>query len=811
MHRRWLTVELLEGGSLLTPGASIWTNEHLAELTQHFVENPDAGGEDFLTKLRGQLREVSPEAVQLMAELHIIYFLIIRNGAVSAAKKLENIETILSWMPSPPRVSDDIREAMEVGLVHPGQWVLTRRDLQIAWTINFASLFRMRSDAAAIAADPWALRTFTEKLHDKRAEGARLGLLHLSHPDTFYATVSPKHRKQIYDRFSGLTEHTEDLDRALIDIQAALEEVYGEHLEFYADPLVHQWARDPQWRRFMTWTERVRDLLNFDADERDYKLSVASEVQQARTSVLDGDSDWLERLTSAFHSSRNNLTTWRSHDPVLTWMGKHPEEARSALFEFWTESDRQAKHWPRLLADRVDALIDRFPSDLIPTPGARLSIVGFLMMAEGAEQHPPITARLLNRGWDLTHWKAAPSDSSVGWRYVRWLTFLDEVLHDNARKGGALRDRLDVQSAVWMMVRMKEAPPSWKDELWAELQGFRGPVTVAAENESEQYEPGAEDDDDSSMPSEELRDRLQEVAEEVLLPRESVDELVALLEAKGQLILYGPPGTGKTFVALKLARALAGSEERSVVVQFHPSTSYEDFIEGLRPELTPSGQVTYALRSGPLVLMAEAARAQPDRTFVLVIDEINRANLPKVFGELLFLLEYREESARLMYRPEEPFRLPGNLLIIGTMNTADRSVALIDAAMRRRFNFVPFFPDQGPMAGILHRWLNAKGGQSNIATFLDAVNEELRELLGDHQSIGPSHFMQTSLTNVALRRIWEANVFPLLEEFFWGDAEVERWRWPAVSERYAGILDPSTPSTSVAPNDDPREVEGQDN
>jgi len=789
LHHRWLTVELLKGGSLLTPGASIWTSEHLAELTQHFVANPDLGKDDFLTKLRGQLRDVSPGGIQLMAELIVIYSLIIWNGAISAARKLENIETVLSWMPEPPKIPEEIAQAMDLGIVHPGQWVMTRRDLQIAWYIAFASSFRALPNAAEIAADPWALRAFTEKIRDKQAEGSRLSLLHLSHPDVFYATVSPNHRQQIYDRFAGFTEQTDDLDKALLDIQGALEHVYGPNLDFYADPLVHQWPRNSQWRRFLGWVGRCREIPEFDTQERDYKLSVAETVARARQAALVADEDWLDQLSKAFKSSRNNLTTWRSHEPVLAWLAENPERGRDALLGLWTALDADEKAWPHVVSQRLDAFFDDLPSDLIPTPGERLRVAAFLMMAHGAESYPPLTARLLRRAWDLTHWKAAPPESTVGWRYVRWMIFLDELVHDSEASDGTLRDRLDAQSAVWLLVRMKEAPRAWTSELWEEFEAFRGPLSTASEEPDEPYGVESEPEGESSSPTDDLRDRLQELADEVLLPRAVIDELVALLHDKPQLILYGPPGTGKTFVALGLAAALAGDENRHVVIQFHPSTSYEDFIEGLRPNVTSAGQVTYELKSGPLVSIAKAAAADPDHTYVLVIDEINRANLPKVFGELLFLLEYRRRTARLMYRPEEPFSLPTNLLIIGTMNTADRSVALIDAAMRRRFNFMPFFPGQGPIEQILHRWLAANGLHPRAGRLLDAVNDELRTKLGDHQLIGPSHFMRPSLTDAALKRIWDANVFPLLEEFFWGLDEVERWTWSAVSTRYAQILD----------------------
>lgn len=787
LHQRWLTDELLNDGSLITPGASIWTSEHLAELTEHFVENPDIGKDDFLTKLRGQLDDVSPGAIQLMAELLVIYSLIISNVAISAARKLENIETVLSWMPIPPKVPEDIARAMGLGIVHPGQWVMTRRDLQLAWYINFSSTFRALPDAAAVASDPWALRAFTERIRDSQTEGARLGLLHLSHPDVFYATVSPRHRQAIRDRFAGFTDEQEDLDRGLLDIQAALEQVYGPDLNFYNDPLVHQWTRNPQWGRFLGWVERFREIPTFDADERDYKVVVAEEIGRARAAVLAGDDEWSDLLRTAFHFSSNNLTSWRAHEPLLAWIAEDTMTARELLHGLWVDTVLNGAAWPRRLTERLDAFLGGLPSDLIPTPGERLSILSFLMMAHGGDRYPPVTARLLRGAWDLTHWKEAPAGSTVGRQYVRWLIFLDELLHDSARSGGSLRDRLDAQSALWVMVRMKEAPPGWTAEAWQDFEVFRGTGAAAGEQSDDPY---VVDEGPDESPTDDLRDRLQELADEVLFPRETIDELVALLEEKRQLILYGPPGTGKTFVALGLAAALAGSDDRHILVQFHPSMSYEDFIEGLRPHVTAAGQVTYELRSGPLVSMANAAAADPEHTYVLVVDEINRANLPKVFGELLFLLEYRTRSARLMYRPEEPFTLPNNLLIIGTMNTADRSVALIDAAMRRRFNFVPFFPGQGVLDQLLHRWLATKGLNPRAAALLDAINEELRAKLGDHQLIGPSHFMRPSLTDVALRRTWDANVFPLLEEFFWGDDEIERWRWTEVSARYAHLLDP---------------------
>jgi 5-methylcytosine-specific restriction protein B len=283
----------------------------------------------------------------------------------------------------------------------------------------------------------------------------------------------------------------------------------------------------------------------------------------------------------------------------------------------------------------------------------------------------------------------------------------------------------------------------------------------------------------------ELAGDLDLAADELLVDRAFLDEVVALLREKGQIIFYGPPGTGKTFLARRLAKALAPDANRRAVVQFHPSTSYEDFFEGYRPE-SLEGQVTYRLTPGPLAIMAERASAAPGVDHILIVDEINRANVPKVMGELLYLLEYRDERVRTLYRPEDAFELPRNLLIIGTMNTADRSIALVDAALRRRFHFVPFFPHEAPIQGLLGRWLAAREQPVWPAELVDMVNDELvDELGGPDLQIGPSYFMRKDLDEAALRRIWTYAVFPLIEDTLYGNRErIAAYRFDAVHARY---------------------------
>jgi 5-methylcytosine-specific restriction protein B len=150
---------------------------------------------------------------------------------------------------------------------------------------------------------------------------------------------------------------------------------------------------------------------------------------------------------------------------------------------------------------------------------------------------------------------------------------------------------------------------------------------------------------------------------------------------------------------------------------------------------------------------------------VLIVDEINRGNIPKIFGELLFLLEYRQQAVRLPYWPEEEFRLPRNLFLIGTMNTADRSIALVDAALRRRFYIVPFIPTEAPISSVLRNWLKKHGHDDAPARLLDLLNEEIAN---DEVAIGPSYFMTDAESGPDLERIWKRAIMPLLEEYYYG-------------------------------------------
>jgi 5-methylcytosine-specific restriction enzyme B len=271
------------------------------------------------------------------------------------------------------------------------------------------------------------------------------------------------------------------------------------------------------------------------------------------------------------------------------------------------------------------------------------------------------------------------------------------------------------------------------------------------------------------VPDQHLADRL--LVHEVAWLREIRD----LLWEEKQIILYGPPGTGKTYTALHLAEHLGGGPEQVKLVQFHPSYTYEDFFEGFRPRENPeTGEVAFRLTAGPLRELADLASREGNHHIphFLIIDEINRANLAKVFGELYFLLEYRRKTVRLTYSGDD-FALPPNLFVIGTMNTADRSIALVDAAMRRRFAFVELSPRAEPTSGMLRRWLDREGHDGHAADLLDALNSRIDD---PDFRIGPSYLMKPGVYRAGgLERTWRTKILPLLEEHHYGESfDIER-------------------------------------
>jgi len=267
----------------------------------------------------------------------------------------------------------------------------------------------------------------------------------------------------------------------------------------------------------------------------------------------------------------------------------------------------------------------------------------------------------------------------------------------------------------------------------------------------------------------------------------------AILERKGQVLLYGPPGTGKTYWAEQAARQLAARSRFGVAFEqlaqeqqaqllgdgnlahgnvrmcsFHPAYGYEDFLEGFRPEPV-NGQMHFVLRDGIFKTLCKEAEAQPAQHFYLIIDEINRGDIPRIFGELLTVLE-KDKRGKSILLPltGTPFKVPHNVFIIGTMNTADRSIALLDTALRRRFGFIELMPDYTVLG-------NATVEGVPLGLWLKALNERICANVGRdtrNLQIGHSYLLEHErpIGDLAtFAKVLQEDILPLLEEYCYED------------------------------------------
>ena len=739
--QKWVDCALRADDSLFTPGEPIWSNHWLGELRKRFLDQPDVGQGSFYDKLETQLEGSPPAVYQLMGEVLYLHFLIIWSGTMRGDTKENRIKQVLEWSEQQVRIPDDLVASLAPGIVSIGQARSRYFPFHVGFVIEFVEQWKQLDPAnrRRLLAEPWEFKKFAVDidLHGNlfreapNAHRVQLeALLHLVHPSTFEGTVSVEQKGEIAQAKAFahfIVEPTDDVDRKLAQIRLGLEAGLGRDFDFYDRDIRSRWdlsVSDP-WDAYLRVASDFLDTGKLQPWELKYKYEIGQKLAAGRKALMDNSQDWPDLVKRGIIG---NIIHFTQQDNFRRWIDESQNEALEALQAIWRRDDLP-------YAERVRAFSRLFPRTVTSGVGTRTTVISQLSMGLDVEQYPPFRTRAFERAYERTGYDQPPHDVDEAALYEHALGFLDKFIDEARAHGLPVRHRLDAQSLVWIV-------PYQESET-------RGEETSAPED-------------------------LDELAEGLLLtePRDFLHEIATLLEEKLQVIFQGPPGTGKTYVAQKLAKHLAGSGERVTLVQLHPSYAYEDFVQGFRPTLV-DGRPGFEMRDGPLLRAAKLARQEPDAKHFLVIDEINRGSLAKVFGELYFLLEYRDEKIRLQYQrdDEEDFSLPKNLYIIGTMNTADRSIALVDLALRRRFYFVEFHPDDEPVKGVLRRWLEANAPDD--MEWLAEVVEQVNKLLEDdrHAAIGPSYFMKPGLNDAKVKRIWKHSVLPYIEELRFGRGE----------------------------------------
>lgn len=270
----------------------------------------------------------------------------------------------------------------------------------------------------------------------------------------------------------------------------------------------------------------------------------------------------------------------------------------------------------------------------------------------------------------------------------------------------------------------------------------------------------------------------EDFLKDVYMEEANYDALIGLLKNKMNIILQGPPGVGKTYAAKRLAYSIIGEKDDSRIefIQFHQNYSYEDFIMGYKPD----GE-SFKLRNGIFYDFCKKAKDDPKRDYFFIIDEINRGNLSKIFGELMLLIEkgYRDTNVTLAYSGQS-FTVPSNLYIIAMMNTADRSLAMIDYALRRRFSFFDMEPSFDSEGFKLYQKKLDDDVFNNLIDEINMLNREIREdnSLGEGFQIGHSYFCeQEKISEEWVNSIINFDIVPTLNEYWFDEKEkVEKWK-----------------------------------
>lgn len=619
----------------------------------------------------------------------------------------------------PPGLPWQISADLENGFVHGGKALLaTPMGMLESFSRLLGHWWSETDDARESAwSDPWAFRDLAAAAPDVDARVVSLVCL-LAHPNAFTTVLRRADRARIIDvigKSSGV-DLTGDSERDLKAITLALQaDQGGAAVRYDTAPLLQQWSQEAEGGT-RAWLVR---------GELDQQNRVPTWVSQGRVTLTVG----------RFTQLPNQLT----------------QDALSSLVED-RYSDLQVVKREAKKRDVLAFVLGMQPGDLVTTVDGGTLRLGRL--EDGAASLQSIGGSTL-----LVRPVAWFPDSAPS------VKELPGTIRSRVRfKGEDVLDLTDIATALEGLTELDEE--------------LTGQIDL-----DEVDQDGLDQEHDSPAPPPEpavLACNTAQLAAELYHADDGwLEELLVSLNERKQVVLEGPPGTGKTYLVQHLLDACGVPEAQSALVQFHPTYSYEDFVEGFRPVATSdAGGAALSVKPGPLKRIADEARNAEGKPFVLVIDEINRANIAKVFGELYFLLEYRNREVELLYSEGERFSLPENLFIIGTMNTADRSIALLDAAMRRRFVFLSMDTHEPALADVLARWCAANGRPAGLAKLRDRINAEMvKRGLEASLAFGPSYFMRPGLETAAgLGRLWRRELRPMLIEHHYGAHEqVDSW------------------------------------
>jgi hypothetical protein len=726
---RWKRDCLINDGSIFSQ-ETVWTRDHCEELVLEFVDKPDLSDRSFEIKLKEQLAAVSPGAKRLVAEMLWLMFLF--RAKMGQERKVAQVSTVWAWSGRPlPGNHKMLSGPMENGIGSPGTAFNTGIWRELAFVIVLSRDFKELppKQRQSYAASPWQMSEWLSGVDGGDRRQMRHILLHLLFPDLFERIAAGNARIRVYDAYAYLISGREDsvatssdpataLDQKLLAIRATLEEkAGGDYVDFYQEPYRSTW--NPSSSAAPTEDEDVEEVYP-PATTTKRRVSDTARPRVWAIGAGEGAAQW-----PIFQAQGRIAIGWEDLGDLRQF--ETQDSLQEAIKRIY---DRQQQPWNDSLAC-FQFCHQMAVGDEVFVKQGRSRVLGYGRIVGEYE-------------YDAT----VPDYRNV--RRVEWLSVGNWPLTDAATL--PTKTLTDVTT----------------------LAAFNDQMELA--RKAARFTP---------LPTAEpTRYTIDDVMNDAFLARDAAERVLVSLRRRRNLILQGSPGVGKSFLARRLAYALIGAKQpdQVQVVQFHQSFAYEDFIQGWRP--TSNGG--FALRNGVFYDFCRRAQGKPGQPHVFVIDEINRGNLSKVFGELLLLIEADKRgpdfAIPLTYSESatDTFFVPENVYLVGLMNTADRSLAMVDYALRRRFAFVTLEPafespvfrktllEKGVDAGIIERII-ARVGEVNRRIVDDKKN------LGAGFAIGHSYFCPPEMVSDSMAwydAVVADEIRPLLQEYWFDDEKL---------------------------------------
>ncbi|MEW8063547.1 MAG: AAA family ATPase [Candidatus Thiodiazotropha endolucinida] len=789
----WKSVGLLSEGSVFNKG-SIWTSEYLESLDHHFINQPDAGEGNFYEKLEAQLEPTGVGVKQLAAEM--LWLMLLCPSNIGESKKREGIECIWEWSGEAfPEDSEWIKDDVLGGVGSAGTSFNTNRWRELVFFIRAMIAFKRLTDQERknLLSDGWAFAQWLEQVPECDARQLRHMFLFLLFPGDFERIFGGTDRRRIVRTFSGKSAaqvrnlSALEIDRNLLEIRKQKEEEYGtKELDFYVTPLRDLWGD----ARVRSW------LFSWNPSNWEWE-SIAND----RDATHEG-----KTVTHRWGCANQDASTG---DKAFLVRTGEPPKGIIAIGNVVSDP-YEAPHWDEAKAEQgklyryVDVAFSRIQDPLQNDPYIteadleRITVdkQEWSPQASGIEIKQR-SAGILEKVWEKVVEAAKQPDDKKRSGSVK--VALNQILYGPPGTGKTYQlNRLvekyssrkqTLSRDSWLIQELLDA--RWFDVIFGAMYdlGGEGKVNAILNHEYVQMKAKAMGRDRNIAQT--IWATLQAHTRENSSTVQYKNRSAPLVFDKKPNSLWSLVDDWEEECAEQIEQAKkwkAGpkqeaSHQRYEYVTFHQAYSYEDFVEGIRPiQDEETGDIDYQVVPGVFKRICQRAKADPDQRYAIFIDEINRGNIAKIFGELITLVE---EDKRAIYNDAGDlksgmeltlpysgtrFGVPENLDVYGTMNTADRSIALLDTALRRRFQFKELMPDAGVISGSRGDGYieDGDGGVINLRVLLEAMNRRIRFLLNRDMTLGHAYFINVRDFG-GLKEVLFNKIIPLLQEYFYED------------------------------------------